>query len=194
MKPTRARLLGKLALILGLSLGAAGAAMGSTLAESDLPGGFSASYAAPTAIGTGVTTITGTLQAHVYDYFVFTGLPAGAQTLTFDFAVPTVPGRNFVANGGVNYSTAPFTGRNAGVKFANIKLSTRILTDQVTLTLDQAFTGPLYLAVYLNVGAGVPYQISAPSNAIATPVPLPAGGVLLLSGLGGLWMRRRRAA
>ena len=59
-----------------------------TIHEGSLVGGsFSNIYDKPTNLGAGVTEVTGTGSQHAFDFFVFT-LPAGAQTLTFDFWAP----------------------------------------------------------------------------------------------------------
>ena len=78
----------RLALALGLSLGAAQAGA-ATLTEAAAPGGaFSAAWDHPTEIGAGFDAVTGTGNQNVYDNLLFTALPAGAQRLTLHLLRP----------------------------------------------------------------------------------------------------------
>jgi hypothetical protein len=89
-----------------------------TIHEGDLAGGsFSGSYGTPTALGAGVTEVTGTGSQHAFDFFTFT-LPTGAQTLTFDFWAPQGIGYSYSAGGAIRVGTSAFKhnwdGKDAG--------------------------------------------------------------------------------
>ena len=88
--------------------------MTATIHEGSLAGGsFSNTYDKPTNLGAGVTEVTGTGSQHAFDFFVFT-LPAGAQTLTFDFWAPQSIGYSYSAGGAIKVDTTqvrPWLGR-----------------------------------------------------------------------------------
>ncbi|MFN6978543.1 MAG: VPLPA-CTERM sorting domain-containing protein [Gemmobacter sp.] len=175
--------------------GAAGAA---TVSEADL-GDFSNDWRAFTAIGGGPTTIRGTGKQGDADHVVLTGLKPGAQTLTFTFSGPVGAGNSYSAGGNLLYGFEPYKwsawdGKSAG----SFNLRHGKLTDTLTLSLDAAFSGPLYLTLHHTHGA-LDWSLEVPGNAAASvvspsAVPLPAGVVLLLGALGGLAAFRRRAA
>ena len=101
----------------GLAALPAGAA---TISELALPGAdFSNSWAAPTVIGTGFDQVQGTGGANNYDILAFTGMAAGAQTVSLTFAAPSGIDWSYAAGGNVLYSTQPFRwgwdGMTAGV-------------------------------------------------------------------------------
>ncbi len=78
-----------IAALCALFFAAAQPAAAATVSEGDIAGGsFSSAFDKPTEIGPGVTTVTGTGDQHIFDFLVFTGLPNGAQTLTFNFSAP----------------------------------------------------------------------------------------------------------
>ena len=58
-----------------------------TLNECDLVGGFSSSFATPTDVALGNLQVDGTLAASDFDFIQFTSLAAGAQSLSFTFAL-----------------------------------------------------------------------------------------------------------
>lgn len=183
---------------------AAGAgAQAATLHEGDVAGGeFSADFRAPTVVESGIDRITGIGGAASDDYFLFTGLPSGAQDITFNFFAPEDYGYSYSAGGTLLYDDAPFA-----YEWAGQRLSTAIQADhhdprqELTLSLGDAFTGSLYLALNFTHGADLRYAIFTPTNAFdglddantgggafAPPsqVPLPPALILLGSGLLGL--------
>lgn len=178
----------------------AGTARASTLNEADLPAGaFSPLWSAPTQIGAGITQISGTGSGGVYDNFVLTALPAGAQTLTFTFTAPQGIGWSYSAGGILLYSQKPFRFGWDGTPIGGVGLSYFTRAQSHTLTLGPGFSGPLYVALNFTYGTVLPYTIDIPSNATASPppisaVPLPAGALLLGAGLVPLIVRRRAGA
>lgn len=58
-----------------------------TLKEGDLVGGFSSSFATPTDVALGNLHLDDILAANDFDLIRFTNLAAGAQSLSFTFAL-----------------------------------------------------------------------------------------------------------
>ena len=173
-----------------------GTARATTLNEADLPtGAFSPLWSQPTQVGAGITQITGTGAGNAFDNFVLTALPAGAQTLTFNFTAPQGIGWSYAAGGNLFYSQSPFRWGWDGTQFGLVGLSYYNRTQSQTLTLGPNFSGPLYIAMNFTYGSVLPYTIDIPSNGTVTPpvspVPLPAGALLLGAGLVSLLVRRR---
>ncbi len=167
-----------------------------TIHEGDVAGGsFSGSWGAPTALGAGVTDVTGAGSQHAFDFFTFT-LPAGAQTLTFDFWAPQGIGYSYSAGGTIKTSTTPFQWGWDGATAGTFQLGYWQPTDKVTLMLGPDFAGTLHVGLYFTHGSNISYRVSSDA-AVEAPgvVPLPATGFLLLTALGGaaLAVRRRRA-
>lgn len=198
-----------------LAVALAGVVQAATLSPADVGGAYSDSYASPTQIGTGYDTILGTATNGQSIALELTGLPAGAQTLTFTFtAAPGVTPQG-VANGWAYYGaggsllystgsafTGPWSGASVG-GFGIANTTADTMTNVLTLTLDSTFSGALYLGLNMTYGnTPIAYSIGVPSNAAVTaitpppaPVPLPPGALMLASVLGGLWLiRRRRSA
>jgi len=176
-------------------------ALSATLNEASLPGGaFSSSWSNPTTIANGYDTITGTGAGNQFDIFAFTGLASGAQSLTFNFAAPSGIGWSYAAGGNLLYSTQPFRWGWDGTTFGVVNSNYYTPNQQVTLNLNAAFAGTLYVGLYFTYGSNLGYSISVPGNAALPPpvsgVPLPAAGGLMLAGiagLGGLGARRKRS-
>jgi hypothetical protein len=167
-----------------------------TIHEGDLAGGsFSGSYGTPTALGAGVTEVTGTGSQHAFDFFTFT-LPTGAQTLTFDFWAPQGIGYSYSAGGAIRVGTSAFKHNWDGKDAGNFQLGYWDRDDRVTLSLGPDFAGILNVGLYFTHGANISYRVSTDA-VVAAPgvVPLPATGLLLLTALGGAAAvaRRRRA-
>jgi hypothetical protein len=195
-------LAGVVALAIGLPARAA------TLNASDVPGGFSTSYLNPTVIGAGITQINAsTTGAPIV--LEFNALPAGAQTLSFTFSIPSSVGVQGPSNGwtyanaggtlyyktGTPFLYSAYEGAQLSYAMNNTSLTS--FTDTVTLALGSSFAGPLYISLPASWGAPVSLSLAAPSNAIAAPapVPLPPGAALLgsvLLALGLAAARRRK--
>jgi hypothetical protein len=176
-----------------LALAFAAPAGAATIHEGDLAGGsFSGSWSAPTALGAGVTEVTGTGSQHAFDFFTFT-LPSGAQTLTFDFWAPVGIGHSYSAGGTIKTSTTPFQWGWDGQQTGTFQLGKQKPTDQVTLSLGPDFAGILHVGLYFTHGANMSYRVSSDAVAAAPGVvPLPATGLLLLTALGGAAAVARR--
>jgi hypothetical protein len=171
-------------------------AQAATIHEGSLAGrSFSNAYDKPTNLGAGVTEVTGTGSQHAFDFFVFT-LPAGAQTLTFDFWAPQGIGYSYSAGGTIKTSTKKFDHGWDGKDAGTFQLGYWDRDDRVTLSLGPNFAGTLHVGLYFTHGANISYRVSSDA-AVPAPsvVPLPATGLLLLTALGGaaLAARRRRA-
>jgi hypothetical protein len=182
-----------IALVLGVSL----PATASTVHEGDVAGGsLSKSFAAPTALGAGVTGVTGSGAQGAHDFFVFT-LPAGAQTLTFAFAAPEGIRHSYSAGGTILTSTAPFRWGWDGTRAGAFQLDLRTPAVTQSLTLDAGFAGTLHVALYFTHGRDITYSVRSDANRVAPPpvVPLPGAGALMLTALGaaGIAARRRKA-
>jgi hypothetical protein len=193
MKPILAALATAAALVLAVPAGAA------TVNETDLQGGsFSSVFDKPTVLGAGVTGATGTGNSGQHDFFVFTGLPAGAQTLTFSLWAPQGIGFSYSAGGTIKTSTEAFRWGWDGVTAGTFQSGFWDPTDGGTLTLGQAFAGTLHVGLYFTHGANLSWSVStnaAPApTAPAAPsvVPLPGAGLLLLTALGGAAVAARR--
>ncbi len=193
-------------------VGASGASA-ATLWEAETPtGAFSSSWSSPTAVGAGFTSIRGTGAGNVYDNFVFTSLPLGAQTLELVFEAPSAVDWSYSAGGSILWATQPFRWGWDGTEASKVQLDYYTRTRTVTLSLPETFNSALYLALDFTHGANFSYEIKALSNAVAGPsvpvgpgglspigsadavgvVPVPAAAALLVSGLAGLGALRLR--
>jgi len=186
-----------IALAVGAIFGASVAAA-ATLNEASVPGGaFGSSWDNLTAVAAGYETISGTGSQNQYDNFVFT-LPAGHQSLTFDFTAPSVFDHSYSAGGSILYSTTPFRSGWDGTVAAGVDVNGLDPRRGFTLDLADFQGGNLYLALNFTYGADLAYNIAVPGNAIAAPapIPLPAGILLLGTGIAALaaaGVRRRPA-
>lgn len=198
-------LFGFVVALLTMSLGAEA----STIDASGVPGGFSSSIVKPTAIGAGITAITGRGQQNEWMQFVFDALPTGAQMLSFDFSLPKdVQGpanswAYFNGGGYVRYSIGTAFIGNAetgGTTLGNFSVSntsSSTLNSSLTLSLNDLFTGPLYVGIRFTYGSTpTSFSVNAPSNAsMASAVPVPASFLLfgpVLAGMGIVSLRRRK--
>lgn len=146
-------------------------AWATTLLERDLPGGeFSGDWRAPTVIAAGTERIGGTGGASSDDYFLFTGLPAGAQSLVLEFSAPDGIGYSYSAGGAVLFDTEPFAYEWAGSCAATVQLDHHRRRQSVTLALPEVFAGRLYLAFNFTHGEDIAYALSVPSNALIITV------------------------
>ena len=182
------------ALVASVLLTAAAPVTGATISEGSFPGGdFGDAYNVPTLIGNGYDTVTGTTDGGFVDnidIFAFTGLAAGAQSLTFTFTAPSGIGYSFASGGSIYYSTQPFQWNWDGTYGGTFNLGYFTPTSTTSFSLGSGFAGTLYVGLY-GWGSPVSYSISVPGNAPA-PVPLPAPAALLLAGLGGFGAVARR--
>lgn len=177
---------------------AASPAAAATLSELSFPGGdFSGNWNVPTVIGNGFDIVQGTGSANNYDILAFTGLAAGAQTVTLDFAAPSGIGWSYAAGGNIRYSTRPFQWEWDGTMAGSVSIGYFNQTQSLTLALGPGFAGTLYLGLYFTYGQNLGYTLNLPGNAAPTPaVPLPASAWLLGSALaaGAAARRARRRA
>jgi hypothetical protein len=168
-----------------------------TLDEAAMPGGaFGSAWNDLTTVAAGYDVISGTGSQNRFDNFVFT-LPAGHQTLSFDFAAPAGYGYSYSAGGQILTSTEPFRWSWDGTSVHSIQVDYDKPQDSFTLDLGDFKGGALYLALDFTHGADLGYTIGVPGNALPAapapaPVPLPAGVLLLGSGLAALAALGRR--
>jgi hypothetical protein len=188
-----------LALLALLAMLLASTATAATYAEADAPGGaYGSRWNAPTEIGNGFDAVTGTGSQNVFDNFVFTGLPSGAQTLRFTFTAPATAGYAYSAGGAILYDKQPFDYGWDGTYAANVQIDYWTPSRTYELALADSFTGRLFLSLNFTHGSELAYTIAVPSNAPSSSpsaVPLPAGAPLIAAGvaaLAGLRLRRRR--
>jgi hypothetical protein len=185
------------ALVAGLAL-ACGAASAATLTEAGTTGGaFSSRWDSPTEVGAGITAISGTGSQNVFDNFVFTGLSSGAQKLTLNFAAPAGIDTSYSAGASVLYATEPFRWGWDGATAGTVQVDHYTPSRTLDLDLGDSFSGRLYLALNFTHGSDLAYSIGVPaaSGVTPSPVPLPAGVLLIGSAaavLGGLGLTRRR--
>ena len=128
-------------------------------------------------------------------------LPAGHQTLRFDFTAPSSYGYSYSAGASILYSATPFSWGWDG-SYAAVGAG-RLLQAEAGLRprpRRRFAGGSLYLALNFTHGANLAYSIGVPGNALpAQPggpaaVPLPAGVVAPRNRLAALGARRAAAA
>ncbi len=184
------------AILVGAAAFAAVPAMAATVNEGSFAGGdFSNSATAPTFVGYGYDTVTGTTDGGnggSVDIFAFTGLNPGAQTLTFTFAAPSGIGYSFASGGSIYYSTTPFQWNWDGTYGGTFNVGYSNPTSTASFSLGSGFSGSLYVGLY-GWGPGIAYTVSVPGNAPVSPVPVPAAALLLGGALVGLGAFGRRA-
>lgn len=184
------------AVALVLAAGLAGQAGAATINEGDLKGGaFSKHWKSPTYLGEEIDGVSGTGRSGDFDMFVFTGLPDGAQTVTFDFAGPGKMKDSYSAGGELLWSTGPFEHAWDGVRGGKFDLKPKSPTDLLTIVLGDDFSGDLYIGLYFTYGRDISYSVSTDAGGMPPAVPLPGAGAMLLTALAGaaaVGVRRRR--
>lgn len=199
-----------LSLTLAGIAGFAPLAQAATLAETS---DYSSVATAPTAVGSGYDTVSGSLVGGDWDYFAVS-LPATSGAITFDFSLTNTA----IANGAgfqLYYSYEPFTGGNNSFSQPYNQWVTQVVTpssvdlsnwggtsDSVSksyvIDFDSTLGSTLYLALVGTFNTaqngGVSYNVTVPASDLSA-VPLPAGGLLLASGLGvAALLRKRKSA
>jgi hypothetical protein len=181
------------ALGFALAVGASSASA-ATVNEGSLSGGdFSSTFGSPTAIASGVGTVTGTLVNGDFDFLSFTGMQTGAQTVTLNLAAT---GAALLWSGTLRYSETLFTSNTSGtiggsMLMYNIPPILVSMTQTLTFNLGATFGGTLFLALDQALGSGMSYSLSIPGN-VPAPVPLPATALLLGGAVAGLGVSRRK--
>ncbi len=182
------------------------ATQAATLTEASVPGAaFGAAWNSPTTVEAGYDAISGTGNQNQFDNFFFAALPAGHQTLSFDFTAPSSHDYSYSAGATILTSLTPFRWGWDGTTAKTVQVDYYKPAQSFTLDLGDDFAGGgFYLALNFTHGANLAYNIGVPSNALPAqsaptpaPVPLPAGLVLLgtaVAALGAASTRRRRAA
>jgi hypothetical protein len=175
-----------LALALGLAL-PAGAA---TIKEGDLKDGeFSKHWKSPTILDATVDGVIGTGKSGQFDIFVFTGLPKGAQTLSFAFEAPADIKHNYAGGGELRWSTSPFQWGWDGNKGGAFDVRFGDTTDLLRIVLGEDFAGSLYVGLYFTYGKDIAYSATTDAVAAQTEVPpavpLPGAGLLMGTALAG---------
>lgn len=170
-----------------------------TVNEGSFTGGdFSNRVANPTAIASGIRTVTGALRRGDRDVLAFTGMATGAQTVTLNL---WATGAGPLWQGSLRYSTTPFRNSASGVLAGAIAMSNAptgvvTMTQTLSFNLGATFGGTLFLMMNLRLGTGASYSLNIPGN-VPAAVPLPAAALLLGSaviGIGASGRRRPRSA
>jgi hypothetical protein len=183
--------------ILALALGLAAPAGAATIKEGDLKGGeFSKHWKSPTILDDTVDGVIGTGKSGQFDIFVFTGLPKGAQTLSFGFEAPEGIKHSYAAGGEIRWSLKPFEWGWDGNKGGAFDVRFGDTSDLLKIVLGEDFSGPLYVGLYFTYGKDIAYSVSTDAMATQPPaVPLPGAGVLMGTALAGAalaGLRRKR--
>lgn len=190
-----ARPLIALAVALAVALAAlASPVSAATVNEGSFAGGdFSNRVLTPTAIASGIRTVTGTLRRGDRDVLSFTGMKTGAQTVTLNLLAT---GAGPLWTGGLRYSTTPFRNSASGTLGGSIMMLNTppvlvSMTQTLSFNLGATFGGTLFLMLNLQRGTGASYSLNIPGN-VPAAVPLPASLLLLGGALAALVPSRRK--
>lgn len=184
----------------------AGAAMAATVSESDFGGDYSGNWRDTTVITGSPSVITGDWSyQNDYDFLTLTGLKPGQQSISITFSVPdgVTPGYSFSAGGNVTTKTSAYQyGDWEGTWTGNVNIQYWDQSDDViSFDFEASDNGLLNIGLYGTYGAlsysiaGMTYNstLIGPSAAapVTSPVPLPAGAWMLMTGLGALVANRK---
>jgi len=191
--------------VLMLSVPATGATMSYSEAEN---GSFSRDWSSPSAIPQGTGSVSGTGAGGDYDILGFTGLPAGAQTLSLVATAPGIRPHSYSAGAAVKWSAEPFRYGWDGTDAGSLRLDKRTGEQTLGLSLGEGYQGgSLFVGLYFTHGSDISYTLTLPdpgavpgldpvspgsgddwleSNAATSPVPVPPAALLLLTGIAGL--------
>jgi hypothetical protein len=143
----------------------------SVLVPADAPGGaFSTRWNNPTPVAPGYEAVEGELGRNDL-FFVFTDLPPGVQTLTFEFSYPDGVFPFFWAGGTVMAREGPFRWNWDGTEIGDFAVNPLRPRSTMTLTTGPNFKGVLHVGLYFTYGSRLKFRINAPSN--AGPLGLP---------------------
>ncbi|QDY68597.1 hypothetical protein [Qingshengfaniella alkalisoli] len=183
----------QLAAVIVASVSFGGASFAATLNEADLASRqVSSDWSRPSEIVDGYDQFIGYGYGHGNEYLYFSGLRAGAQQVKLTLALPEGVNDQW-STMNLNYKTTPFQYSGfEGATPGQFQLNPNTTREtSYTISLGDEFSGALYLALHFNNGP-MTYFIEAPGNTgfqpqpPTTPVPLPAGVLLLGSAVAGL--------
>lgn len=144
-----------------------------TMFPPDAPGGaYSTQFGAPTPVAPGYEAVEGVGRVGQHLFFVFNDLPAGAQTIIFEFTYPDGALPIYWAGGEVMVSERPFRWQWDGRSAGTFAISPFRQTSTLTLTTGASFGGTLHVGLFFTYGfGGINFRINVPSNATAPGLP-----------------------
>ncbi|MEM9044304.1 MAG: VPLPA-CTERM sorting domain-containing protein [Pseudomonadota bacterium] len=154
-----------------------------TFNEADLDGGdLSDNFQNPTVIGPGFDSVTAIRNgSEQFDFFVFTNLPTGSQQIDFQIVPNTPVGDtefSFNAGGNPRVSFDPFQFEFDGDSLGNAQIVFNDQEETLSFLTPEDFEGVLYVSFNFTNGTNIRLNVQG-----FTEIPLPAGSVLLLTGI-----------